>query len=89
LNIIDFKRMKVNEKEKIFHKHIKKHKRRKKIVKKGVVALSGSLFEKKNKSRALQSPALGVRFKYEQKQNLTERLYLIFSVLSNQTSTGS
>lgn len=26
--------MKVNEKEKIFHKHIKKHKRRKKIVKK-------------------------------------------------------
>ena len=76
--------MKVNEKEKIFHKHIKKHKRRKKIVKKGVVALSGSLFAKKNKSRAL-----GVRFKYEQKQNLTERLYLIFSVLSNQTSTGS
>ena len=35
------------------------------------------------------SPALGVRFKYEQKQNLTERLYLIFSVLSNQTSTES
>ena len=32
--IIDFKSMKVNEKEKIFHKHIKKHKRRKKIVKK-------------------------------------------------------
>lgn len=46
-------------------------------------------FAKKNKSRASQSPALGVRFKYEQKQNLTERLYLIFSVLSNQTSTGS
>jgi hypothetical protein len=56
---------------------------------KGAVALSGSLFAKKNKSRASQSPALGVRFKYEQKQNLTERLYLIFSVLSNQTSTGS
>ncbi len=55
----------------------------------GAVALSGSLFAKKNKSRASQSPALGVRFKYEQKQNLTERLYLIFSVLSNQTSTGS
>ena len=36
----------------------------------------------------MQSPALGVRFKYEQKQNLTERLYLIFSVLSNQTSFG-
>ena len=54
----------------------------------GAVALSGSLFAKKNKSRASQSPALGVRFKYEQKQNLTERLYLIFSVLSNQTSAG-
>ena len=32
--------------------------------------------------------ALGVKFIYDTKQNLTERLYLIFSVLSNQTSAG-
>lgn len=31
---------------------------------------------------------LGVKFIYATKQNLTERLYLIFSVLSNQTSAG-
>ena len=30
-----------------------------KNIKKGAVALSGSLFAKKNKSRASQSPALG------------------------------
>lgn len=40
MNIIDFKRMEVNEKEKIFHKHIKKHKRRKKIVKKEELKIS-------------------------------------------------
>lgn len=51
--------------------------------------INDSPFLKNNKSRASQSPALGVRFKYEQKQNPTERLYLIFSVLSNQTSAGS
>ena len=55
----------------------------------GLSHYAAVFFAKKNKSRASQSPALGVRFKYEQKQNLTERLYLIFSVLSNQTSTGS
>ncbi len=32
--------MEVNEKEKIFHKHIKKHKRRKKIVKKEELKIS-------------------------------------------------
>ena len=51
--------MEVNEKEKIFHKHIKKHKRRKKIVKKEELKISILLTD------CRQSPGICRDFYYE------------------------
>ena len=47
-----------------------------------------ALFLSKIRAGSMKGLALGVKFIYATKQNFTERLYIIFSVLSNQTSAG-